>query len=171
MTLLTQHIAIGEQTIECFLNNPLRVGLKAGEHDNNIVKIVIKGIPLSKKNDLISEFLGQQNINLRKPIQNGKSRDKNNTLLNVFSGDRIAYVDKFSKPLPWRERIRDSIALIYHKGQSAETPLKPKLPTVSRKATYENLAQTPLHACSAKNQDTKLVMDALLLKPKTITRL
>ena len=99
------------------------MGLKAGEHDNDIVKIVIKGIPLSKGNDLISEFLGQQNINLRKPIQNGKLRDKNNTLLNVFSGDRIAYVDKFSKPLPRRARIGDNIALIYHKGQSTETPL------------------------------------------------
>ena len=56
LTLLTQHIGIGEQTIESFSNNPLRVGLKAGEHDNDIVKILIKGIPLSKGSDLINEF-------------------------------------------------------------------------------------------------------------------
>ena len=39
-------IVIGEQTIECFSNNPLRIGLKEGEHDNDVLKIVIKGIPL-----------------------------------------------------------------------------------------------------------------------------
>ena len=43
--------------------------------------------------------------------------------MNVFSGDRIAYVDKFSKPLTRRARIGDNIALIYYKGQSTETPL------------------------------------------------
>ena len=57
LALLTQNIVVGEQTVECFSNNPLRSGLKQGEHDQDIVKIVIKGIPLSKGNDLIKNFL------------------------------------------------------------------------------------------------------------------
>ena len=35
-TLFTQHITIGEQFIECFYNNPLRAGLKNGEHDQGL---------------------------------------------------------------------------------------------------------------------------------------
>ena len=81
LKLLTEHIVIGEQTIECFSNNPLRVGLKEGEDDNDVLKIVIKGIPLSKGNDQIKEYLRQQNIKLRRPVQNGKLRDKNNICL------------------------------------------------------------------------------------------
>ena len=90
-TLLIQHITIEEQSIECFSNNPLRAGLKKGEHDQEIIRIVIKGVPLSKGNLSIEEFLGAYNVALKRPIQNGKLRDKNNILLNVYSGDRIIY--------------------------------------------------------------------------------
>ena len=124
LTLLTQNIVIGEQTVECFSNNPLRSGLKQGEQDEDIVKLVIKGIPLSKGNDLIKTFLEQRKINLRLPIQNGKLRDKNNTLLDVYSGDRIVFVEIFPHPLPRRVKLGDNVALIYHKGQTTEIPMR-----------------------------------------------
>ena len=122
-TLLTQHITIGELSIEYFSNNPLRAGLKKGEHDQDIIRIVIKVLPLSKGNSSSEEFLGANNVTLRRPIQNGKLRDKNNILLNVYSGDRIIYDEKFATPLPRRAKIGDSISLIYHEEQSTESSL------------------------------------------------
>ena len=88
-TLLTQHITTGEQSIEWFSNNPLRARLKKGKHDRDIIRIMIRGMLLSKGNSSIEEFLGANNVTLRRSIWKGKLRNKNNIQLNVYSGDRI----------------------------------------------------------------------------------
>ena len=114
---------INGQSVECFSQNPFRIGLKPGESEDDILRIVIKGIPLSKGNDLITDFLKKNKVTLRKPLENARLRDKNKVLLNVYSGDRIAFVDKLAVPLPRKVKIGDTMALIYHKGQLLEKPL------------------------------------------------
>ena len=62
-------------------------------------------------------------VTLRKPIENARLRKKYNVLLNVYSGDRVAFVNKPVTPLPRRVKIGDTMAMIYYKGQLLEKPL------------------------------------------------
>ena len=65
----------------------------------------------------------KNNVTLRKPIENARLRDKNNVLLNVYSGERVAFVNKPAAPLPRRVKIGDTMAMIYHKDQLLKKPL------------------------------------------------
>ena len=82
-------------------------------------------MPLSEGNSSIEEYLAFSSVTLERGMQNDRIRHKNNILLNVYSGDRIILVEKFSAPLPRRAIIVDSLALVYYKEQSAESPLCP----------------------------------------------
>ena len=151
----------------CFSNNPLRAGLKKGEYDQDIIRIVIKGVPLSKGNSSIEEFLGANNVTLRRPIQNGKLRDKNNILLNVYSGDRIIYAENYTTPLLRRAKIGDSIALIYHKEHTTKSLL---CTNCFQMGHLKRDAPTKQLACSVKLVITKQGILVALQKQKPHTK-
>ena len=100
LALISQRITLTGQSVECYSKNPFRIGLKPDESEEDIVRVVIKGIPLSTGNYSITEFFMKNKVTLRKPIENARLRDKNNVLLNVYSGDWVAFVNKPAAPLP-----------------------------------------------------------------------
>ena len=63
---ISQRMTIRGQSVECFSKKPFRIGLKPGESEEDIVRVVIKGIPLSKGNDSITDFFHEKQRNFEK---------------------------------------------------------------------------------------------------------
>ena len=117
MTLLANGIVIREQRVGVFSNNPVRAKLAPGETDENIMKITIKDLPISKGNKGVEKYLMTQGIKLRSPVEYAKARNDQNELTEWLNGDRTVFVDSFSDPLPRVTWIGDSKVRIYHRGQ------------------------------------------------------
>ena len=58
----------------------MRAKLAEGETDQNVVKITIKDLPISRGNKGIEHFLVSQGIKLRSKVEYSKTRDDNNEL-------------------------------------------------------------------------------------------
>ena len=56
ITLLANGIVIREQRVGIFSNNPVRAKLAPGETDENIMKITIKDLPISKGNKGVEKY-------------------------------------------------------------------------------------------------------------------
>ena len=117
ITLLANGIVIREQRVGIFSNNPVRAKLAPGETDENIMKITIKDLPISKGNKGVEKYLMTQGIKLRSPVEYAKARNDQNELTEWLNGDRTVFVDSFSDPLPRVTWIGDSKVRIYHRGQ------------------------------------------------------
>ena len=117
ITLLTSHVEIRGQTVQVYTNNPYRAGITDGQSDEDVIKITIKEVPLSKGNVDIAKYLEEKGIKLKKPIQYGKIRNSKNELTNFLNGDRIAFAEPFTRPLPRKTFIGGSNATILHRGQ------------------------------------------------------
>ena len=78
ITLLANGIVIREQRVGIFSNNPVRTKLAPGETDENIMKITIKDLPISKGNKGVEKYLMTQGIKLRSPVEYAKARNDQN---------------------------------------------------------------------------------------------
>ena len=114
ITLLANRFVIREQRVGVFSNNPVRSKLVPGETDENVMKITIKVLPISKGNKGVEKFLMTQGIKLRSPVKYAKARNNQNELTEWLNGDRTVFVDSFSDSFAW---IEDSKVRIFHRGQ------------------------------------------------------
>ena len=117
IALLTSHVSIRGQTVQVYTNNPYRAGLTGGQSDDDVIKIIIKDVPLSKGNTGIIKYLDEKKIKLKKPVEYAKVRNNQNELTNYFNGDRIVFVEPFANPLPRKVLISGGSATIIHRGQ------------------------------------------------------
>ena len=117
INLCTSHLNIRGQTVQVFSNNPFRAGIDTDQTDDDVIRIVIKEVPLSKGNRDIENYLTLKDIKLKRPIEFGKVRNDHNELTNFLNGDRIVYVEPFRNPLPRRAQIGGGSAVIFHRGQ------------------------------------------------------
>ena len=122
VVLLANKITLRGQTVNVFSNNPMRAKLSDGETDENVVKITIKDLPISKGNNGIEQYLISNGIKLRTKIQYAKARDENNQLTDWLNGDRIVFTEKFADPLPRKTWINDSSVRIFHRDQPTSRP-------------------------------------------------
>ena len=122
VVLLANKITLRGQTVNVFSNNPMRAKLSDGETDENVVKITIKDLPISKGNNGIEQYLISNGIKLRTKIQYAKARDENNQLTDWLNGDRIVFTEKFADPLPRKTWINDSSVRIFHHDQPTSRP-------------------------------------------------
>lgn len=124
--LLANRITLRNQTIGLYKDNPYRAGLESP--DQEVVRISIINLPLSKGNSGIEKFLIENEIEKTSDIQFGKIRDpETKELTNIYSGSRIVYVKPFSKNLLRNAHINGSSVNIYYDGQVL--PQRPKLCT------------------------------------------
>ena len=122
VTLLANKLEIRSQTVNVFSNNPMRAKLAEGETDQNVVKITIKDLPISRGNKGIEHFLVSQGIKLKSKVEYSKTRDDNNELTDWLNGDRIIFVEKFEDPLPRKTWINDTSVRIFHRDQPTSKP-------------------------------------------------
>lgn len=114
--LLTNKLKLGSQLIHVYSDNPLRSGAK--NPDQEIIKITVKDLPLSKGNTTLQSYLEGQKVKMTRPIQYAKARDPDTHELSPWlNGDRIIYADKLSSPLPRNAVVSDSPIRIFHDGQ------------------------------------------------------
>ena len=116
-TLLVNKLEIRKQSVSVFSNNPMRAKLSEGETDENVVKVTIKDLPISKGNKGIEQFLISQGIKLKSAIGYAKARNEQNELTDWLNGDRFVFVEKFDDPLPRKTWINDSSVRIFHRDQ------------------------------------------------------
>ena len=95
INLCTSHLNIRGQTVQVFSNNPFRTGIDTDQTDDDVIRIVIKEVPLSKGNRDIENYLTLKDIKLKRPTEFGKVRNDYNELTNFLNGDRITYVEPF----------------------------------------------------------------------------
>ena len=117
ITLLANNVVIREQRVCVFTNNPVRAKLALGETDENVIKITVKDLPLSKGVSGMEQYLIAQGIHMRGGIEYAKARNDKNELTDWLNGDRTVFVDSFSDPLPRVTWIGDSKVRIFHRGQ------------------------------------------------------
>ena len=127
--LLVNNLEIRNQTVNVFSNNPMRAKLAEGETDENVVKITIRDLPISKGNQGIEVFLKAQGIKIKSAIQYSKTRDENNRLTDWLNGDRVVFVEKFNDPLPRKTWINDTSVRIFHRDQPSTKPFCTKCQT------------------------------------------
>ena len=119
VTLLANKIELRDLTINVFENNPFRANIGEGESEQNILKITVKDLPLSKTNKGLEDYLISQGLTLKSKIEYVKARDENNQLTDWLNGDRCVFVERFSDPLPRKTWIGDSSVRIFYKDQPA----------------------------------------------------
>jgi len=61
------------QTASVYSNNPYRAGLNSP--DQKVIKITVKGYPISKSHANLKEYLASKGVKLTKGISFGKYRD------------------------------------------------------------------------------------------------
>lgn len=119
--LVTNSVQLEGQTVPVYVDNPYRTG--AHDPDQQIIKITIRDLPLSKGNDAIQRYLDGKGIKLTKAVEYGKIRDGDtHQLLPVLSGDRFCYAEQFTTPIPRVVFIGDQKVRVFHQGQ--ESPIE-----------------------------------------------
>ena len=117
ITLLANGIVIRDQRVGVFSNNPVKAKLAPGETDDNVMKVTIKDLPISKGNKGVEKYLMTQGIKIRSPVEYAKARNEQNELTEWLNGDRVVFVDTFNDPLPRVTWIGDSKIRLFHRGQ------------------------------------------------------
>jgi len=118
--LLTNSVQIDGQTVSIYGENPFRTG--ATDPDQEIIKVIIKDMPLSKENDGLKRYIEGKGLKLTRRIEFSKTRDEEtHQLYDWLSGDRICYVEKFDPALPRVAYVSDTKIRIFHQGQDPPT--------------------------------------------------
>ena len=108
--------------MKVFSNNLYWAGIDAGQTDD-VIRIAIKEVPLSKGNSDIENYLTLKDIKLKRPIEFCKVRNNLNELTNFLNGDRIAYIEPFQNPQPRRAQIGRGVLLSSIEAKKWQKPL------------------------------------------------
>lgn len=118
--LLTNSIQLDGQTVPVYAENPFRTG--ARDPDQQLTKLTIKDMPLSKGNTAIKRYLEGKGIKVTRNVEYAKARDpETHQLSEWLNGDRICFADTFNPPLPRSIFIGDTKVRIFHDGQESPT--------------------------------------------------
>lgn len=124
--LITKRLTIRNQLVNVYSDNPFRTGIQSPEEE--IVRLTIKGIPLSKDNSGLEVFLQHYDVETTRPIQYAQIRNPvTKELTDAYSGDRIVYAKPLTKHIPRNCYIGNTKVIIYYDGQ--EVPKRDMLCT------------------------------------------
>ena len=99
INLLSNGLTIKGQYIQLFGDNPYASGIT--NPDEVVLKISIKGLPLSVDNQAIKDMIVQQGAEPTCEIRYGRIRNpETKQMTAIFNGDRYVYVKPLDKQTP-----------------------------------------------------------------------
>ena len=105
--------SVGNKSISLFDEEPSRQSTKRTSE-----KIMFKNIPMHVSDDIIANYLEQQNIKLTAPIKYGRARDSSGGFTQWKNGERFTDAESpLPVILPKRCKINEYDCIIYHLGQ------------------------------------------------------
>lgn len=166
--LITNRITLRNQSIGLYKNNPFRSGIESP--DQEVVKVTITDVPLSKGNSGIEKFILEHKLEKTSDLQFGKVRDEETKeFTDILSGSRIVFVKEFENHIPRRVNISGSTANVYYAGQVVQK--RPMLCTNCYSTEhYKSQCQNEKACIKCKETDHEITdtnCNALLSKPNT----
>ena len=118
LDLLSEGIVLRGETVIPNDKHPFVVPYGNGERMIQTTKVIIGNIPLSYSNQEIEEaIIRLPSVTKRSKVFDEKAREENGHLTNFKTGRRYIYIEVPPQPLPYRTKIGNYTATLYHKEQ------------------------------------------------------
>lgn len=116
--LLSCGITVHGHPIQLLDLNPFKVGENDRDAQKSLMRISIKGLPLSVCNSVIRNFLEEKNVDMKSEIKYDYHRHPQTNRLTAFkSGGRFVYAKKLEAALPRNVTFGQFKAQIFHRDQ------------------------------------------------------
>jgi hypothetical protein len=116
--LLTEGFSLASRTVQIFDTNPFSAGTESP--DEKVVRVLIKGIPLSVEDSCVKNMLEKLGAKLTSEIKYEKIRHpKTHRMTEILNGNRFVYMSPLEngKFLPRSASCAGLRCIINHKGQ------------------------------------------------------